>query len=175
MSLKSVQPSKWQMPKPQESGWPIRSRYATILLTARISYVTPIPTYLPTYLPTYIHTYIHTYLATYIHTYIHTYLHTYIHTYIHTYLLPTYLPTYLHTYIPTYMHTYLHAYLPTYIIHTYIHTYIPTYIHTYHTQEGNTKTWKLTNEQTRPNNQTFEIIFEIHKFNRIWQTITETV
>jgi hypothetical protein len=35
------------------------------------------------------------------------------------------------------------------------------------TQEGNNETWKLTNKQTRPNNQTSEIISEIHEFNRI--------
>jgi hypothetical protein len=35
------------------------------------------------------------------------------------------------------------------------------------TLEGNNKTWKLANKQTRPNNQTSEIISEIHEFNRI--------
>jgi hypothetical protein len=35
------------------------------------------------------------------------------------------------------------------------------------TQEGNTHSWKLATKQVRPNNQTFEIIFEIHKLNRI--------
>jgi hypothetical protein len=43
------------------------------------------------------------------------------------------------------------------------------------TQEGNTQSWKMATKQARPNNQTFEIIFEIHKLNRILQTIAETV
>ena len=42
-------------------------------------------------------------------------------------------------------------------------------------QKGNTQSRKLATKQTRPNNQTLKIIFEIHKLNRIWQTITETV
>jgi len=35
------------------------------------------------------------------------------------------------------------------------------------TGEGYTKTWNLANKQARPNNQTSEIIYEIHKFHRL--------
>jgi len=35
------------------------------------------------------------------------------------------------------------------------------------TREGYTKTWNLANKRARPNNQTSEIIYEIHKFNRL--------
>jgi hypothetical protein len=35
------------------------------------------------------------------------------------------------------------------------------------TREGDTKTRNLANKQTRSNNQTSEIIYEIHKFNRL--------
>jgi len=34
------------------------------------------------------------------------------------------------------------------------------------TREGYTKIWNLANKQARPYNQTSEIIYEIHKFNR---------
>jgi len=33
--------------------------------------------------------------------------------------------------------------------------------------EGHTKTWNLTNKQAQSNNQTFESIYEIFKFNRL--------
>ena len=35
------------------------------------------------------------------------------------------------------------------------------------TREGYTKTWNLANKQARSNNQTFESIYEIYKFNRL--------
>jgi hypothetical protein len=43
----------------------------------------------------------------------------------------------------------------------------PTSTSKVNTKEGNNKTWKLANKQTRPNNQTSEIISEIQIFNRI--------
>jgi hypothetical protein len=42
-------------------------------------------------------------------------------------------------------------------------------------REGYAKTWNLANKQTRSNNQTSESIYEIHKFNRLRQTIAVTV
>jgi len=43
------------------------------------------------------------------------------------------------------------------------------------TREEYTKTWNLANKQAWSNNQTSEIIYEIYKFNRLWQTIAVTV
>jgi len=43
------------------------------------------------------------------------------------------------------------------------------------TREGYTETWNLANKQARSNNQTFESIYEIYKFNRLWQTIAAMV
>jgi len=39
------------------------------------------------------------------------------------------------------------------------------------TREGYTETWNLDNKQARSNNQIFESIYEIYKFNRLWQII----
>jgi ribonuclease HI len=43
----------------------------------------------------------------------------------------------------------------------------PKVAQTKHTREGYTKTWNLANKQTRSNNQISELIYKIHKFNRL--------